>query len=107
MASKKQTLSVFCLGALAAVIAACASPGATPCEQTGSICPPTTHCAAAQAICIDDVQKCGILVMDPGEASADVKNTDGEGGPIAFCPRKAAATTSSIARSARSATTAT
>src|ERR1051325_10001012 len=79
MASKKQTLSVFCLGALAAAIAACASPGATPCEQTGIICPPTTHCAAAQAICIDDVQKCGNLVMDPGEACDDGNNIDGDG----------------------------
>src|SRR5215468_11883279 len=79
MASTTRTLGVFCFGVLAAAITACASPGTTPCDQTGIICPPTTHCAAAQAICIDDVQKCGNLVMDDGEACDDGNNIDGDG----------------------------
>jgi cysteine-rich repeat protein len=80
----KRTLAFLYCGVccvIAAVITACASPGATQCEQTGVLCPVGTHCAAAQPICIADVKSCGDahIDRDQGEVCDDGNNIDGDG----------------------------
>lgn len=79
MDSFTRQFGLLCLGALAAVITACASNSASQCEATGVLCPSGTHCAAAQPICIADQNLCGNAHMDPGEVCDDGNNLPGDG----------------------------
>src|SRR5215510_2954132 len=79
MDSTTRKLGILCLGALAAAITACASPGATQCEATGVLCPAGMHCAAAQPICLSDQNLCGNAHLDPGEVCDDGNTLDGDG----------------------------
>src|SRR5689334_4158973 len=79
MGSTMRILSVLCLGALAVVISACASSGASQCEATGILCPAGTHCAAAQPICLSDQNLCGNAHPDSGEVCDDGNTLDGDG----------------------------
>jgi cysteine-rich repeat protein len=73
-----RVLRILCLGALGIVLAACPSSQATQCEVTGILCPPQTHCAAAEPVCIADTNLCGNAHMDPGEICDDGNTKDGD-----------------------------
>src|SRR5262249_29799569 len=79
MDSTTRQLSILCLGVFAAALAACTGPGATQCEATGVLCPIGTHCAAAEPICISDLNLCGNAKLDPGEVCDDGNTKDGDG----------------------------
>jgi len=67
------------LAALAAVFAACAGPGATQCEATGILCPVGMHCAAAEPVCLSDLNLCGNAHVDSDEVCDDGNTKDGDG----------------------------
>src|SRR6185436_1843487 len=79
MASTTRLFGFLLCSAVALAIGACAEPKVTVCGNTGVICPEGTHCAAAQGISIDDVQKCGNATKDTGEACDDGNTLDGDG----------------------------
>jgi cysteine-rich repeat protein len=75
-----KTLRFLCLCILAAAFAGCADTAkATMCETTGVICPSGMHCAAAEPVCIIDVNLCGNARVDPGEVCDDGNTKDGDG----------------------------
>jgi cysteine-rich repeat protein len=65
--------------ALAVEIAGCATPAVEECGATGVLCPSSTHCAAAQGICLPNTNTCGDAHKDVGEACDDGNNLDGDG----------------------------
>src|SRR5262245_57403545 len=79
MASTTRLFALLLCCAVALAIGACAEPKVTVCGNTGVLCPEGTHCAAAQGICIPDVQTCGNATMDPGEVCDDGNTIDGDG----------------------------
>ena len=64
MDSITRQLTLLYLGLCAAALAACSGPTATQCEATGILCPQGSHCAAAQPICISDMNLCGNAHLD-------------------------------------------
>src|SRR3954470_14430105 len=79
MDSMTRQLRILCLAALAAAIPACATNNVSQCDATGVLCPAGTHCAAAEAICISDLNLCGNAHPDPGEVCDDGNTKDGDG----------------------------
>ncbi len=79
MDSMTRQFGLLCLGALAAMITACASNNVSQCEATGILCPSGMHCAAAEPICIADTNLCGDAHVDPGEECDDGNTKDGDG----------------------------
>lgn len=79
MNAMTRQLTLWFLGACAIALGACASSSASQCEATGILCPSGMHCAAAEPICISDLNLCGNAHPDPGEVCDDGNNRDGDG----------------------------
>jgi cysteine-rich repeat protein len=79
MDSTTRQLHILCLVVLAAAITACTAPQASQCEATGVLCPAGTHCAAAEPVCISDLNQCGNAHMDLNEECDDGNTKDGDG----------------------------
>ena len=71
--------TILLLVVCATALGACTAPGASQCEATGVLCPAGTHCAAAEPICISDLNLCGNAHMDPDEVCDDGNTKDGDG----------------------------
>jgi cysteine-rich repeat protein len=66
--------------AVAVAIGGCASTNnVQECGNTGIFCPQGYHCAAAEGVCIPDLETCGNAAPDPGEACDDGNTKDGDG----------------------------
>ena len=71
-------LPILLVAACAAMLAACGNTGVSQCEATGILCPAGFHCAAAEPVCITDLNLCGNAHVDPGEVCDDGNTKDGD-----------------------------